>query len=628
MSFWSRVSRIFTVDDSILDERFSLGDRDEDDDREEREEQAADDQGHQSVDDKENEQEKRSNPRDKKTFVKPIPLQELKQQELDKKVKKREKERQRTNEDEDSHIPEELYCNLQENRKTIEAIFRLPRNKDVVVREFTIASGSIRCFAVFVDGLSDKKVINFHLLEPLMVLSNIAEESSAEDKFKRVKEELLPSNQVSESSKWVDVKNGILAGSTAVFIDGVNKAIVMETKGWEHRSVSQARTESVVIGPQDAFTENFRANTGLVRARLRSERLVTEMMQVGKLGITDVAIMYIDGLTNPKLVREVKRRIKAIDVDFIQDSGILGQFIEDSPINIVPKIMLTERPDRVASFLVEGHVAIFVGQSPFVLIVPALFWSMLHTSEDAFIRWPLGTFSRLIRFVSLVFALLLPSFYIALTNYHPEMIPTDLMLAISASRERVPFPVVFEVLLMELSLEFIREAGIRIPSVIGPTIGIVGALILGQAAVQAGIISPLLVVAVAVTALASFTIPNQIFAFSVRVLRFMYLMLAAVYGFYGVALGVMVSVMFLSTIYSFGVPYLSPITPYRRSSADVVIRGKVMDQKTRNWALRPLDTRRQGEYSRPWDPMEHDSKEARRASEKKNTPNRNQGDES
>jgi spore germination protein KA len=620
MSFWSKWSRIFTVDDTILNERFSLGDRGDDESAEEPKGEADKPLVENVSAGTGPTNDKHGDVKEKKGFVKPIPLQELKQQEQDKKTRKREKEQQKKERDGDSRLPDELYDNLQENRHMIASLFRMPRNADIIIRDFTIASGLIHGFAVFMEGLSDKTIINTHILQPLMLLSNIAKESSAEDRLKRVKEELLPGNQVMEYDKWKDVKNNILAGSTVVFIDGVNQALVVETKGWEHRSVGLSRTESVVRGPQDAFTENFRSNTGLVRSRLRSERLVTEMLQVGKLGTTDVAVMYIDGLTNPRLVQEVKRRIQAIDVDFVQDSGILEQFIEDSPNTLVPKLISTERPDRVASHLVEGHVAIFVGHSPFVLIAPVVFWSLLHTAEDAYLRWPFGTFIRLIRFVSLVCALLLPSIYIAITNYHPEMIPTDLMLAIAASRERVPFSVVIEVILMEFSLELIREAGIRIPSIIGPTIGIVGALILGQAAVQAGIISPLLVIVVAVTALSAFTLPNYTFAFSIRLLRFVFILLAASYGFYGVALGLMSLLMNFATTYSFGVPILSPVSPYCPSSPDVIIRGKVMDQKWRNQALRPLDVRRQTEDTRPWDPGERDSRETREARKAQKDP--------
>ncbi|PWI58099.1 spore germination protein [Sulfoacidibacillus thermotolerans] len=498
-------------------------------------------------------------------------------------------------------LPTHVQYDIQGNRNIVEHIFHMPKNADIVIRNFRIGgSPHLTAFAVFVDGLADKTIINNHILEPLMLLSTLESHSSGIAAMKWIKENLLPGNQVMELKTWKEVTESILAGSTVVFFEGVATALSVETKGWEHRMVGVSQTEAVVRGPHDAFTENFRANTGLVRSRLRSTKLITEITQIGELASTDIAIMYIDGLANERLIAEVKRRIKSIKVDYMPDSGLLEQFMEDDPISVFPRFLSTERPDRVAYGLTEGQVAIFVGQSPYALLAPVLFWSLLHTSEDAYLRWPFGTFIRSIRMLSLVIGLLLPALYIAVTNYHPEMIPTDLMLAVAASRERVPFPVVFEVLIMEFSLELIREAGIRIPSVIGPTIGIVGALILGQAAVAAGIISPLLIIIVAVTALGSFTMPNYNLSFSIRVLRFAFIVVAAFFGFYGITLGLMVLVMHTVSVRSFGVPLLSPIAPWQKSAPDIIARGKVFTMETRPAAFGAQDTKRQERITRPW----------------------------
>ncbi|MHB1683310.1 MAG: spore germination protein [Bacilli bacterium] len=487
------------------------------------------------------------------------------------------------------------------NRKTLDSLFHLPLNADVVVRDFRVGGRRpVAALAVFVDGLVDKNIINMHILEPLMVLTEFENGQGDTEWIDWVQHALLPGNQVMEVSTWKDAVENILSGSTVVFFEGVNTALSVETKGWEHRSVSASQTEAVVRGPHDAFTENFRSNTGLIRSRLRCSNLITEMTQVGALASTDVAVMYIQGVVNPKLIKEVKRRIAAVNVDYLADSGIMEQFIEDDPSGVIPKFLSTERPDRVAQALTEGQFAVFVGHSPYALVAPVLFWSLLQTAEDAYLRWPFGSFIRLIRVTALAIGLLLPALYIAVTNYHPEMIPTDLMLAVAASRERVPFPVVFEVLIMEFSLELIREAGIRIPSVIGPTIGIVGALILGQAAVAAGIISPLLIIVVAVTALGSFTMPNYNLSFTVRVLRFGFIIASSLLGFYGVTLGLMLLIMHAASVRSFGVPILSPIAPRRKSSRDVVLRGQVFTMEDRPSAYMPLDARRQAPITRPW----------------------------
>jgi len=493
-----------------------------------------------------------------------------------------------------------IAVDLDRNEEIVRQTFHLPENKDIVVRAFAVGNErKWRGLAVFVDGMSDKTIINNNILQPLMILSHLVDEEP-ERKLEVVSDTLLPGNQIALSQQWSKVIPGILTGSTAVFIEGCDAALVVETKGWEHRTVGLAQTENVVRGPHDGFTESFRANTALVRSRLRSEHLITEMFSVGNLGRTDIGVMYVHGLTNSAIVEEVRKRIKAVDVDYLADSGVFEQFIEDTPNSMVPQVFSTERPDRIASMLAEGHVAIFVGMSPFVLAVPVTLWTLVHSPEDAYLRAPYGTFLRMLRWLALVVALLTPSFYVAVTNYHPEMIPTDLLLAIAGSREQVPFPVVVEILLMEFAMELIREAGIRIPSVIGPTIGIVGALIIGQAAVQAGVVSPLLVIVIATTALASFTIPNYNLNLAVRILRFVFLVAAAVLGFYGIALLLAAFIVRLSVTKSFGVPFLAPVAPSMDSAPDVLIRGHVFAMNQRPSYLQTQRSWRQQPVTRPW----------------------------
>jgi len=509
-------------------------------------------------------------------------------------------------------MPRLIQHDIASNRLILERLFYLPKNADIVMRDLRVGgTHTVQALVVFVDGLADKTIINNHILQPLMLLSNLQEYSQQSMLIDWVKNALLPGNQVMEFTTWKEAVENILAGSTVLFLEGVNKILTIETKGWEHRMVSQSMTESVVRGPHDSFTESFRANTGLVRARLRSSKLITEMMQVGEVASTDVAVLYMEGITNPQLIAEVIRRIQSIKVDYLPDSGLLEQYLEDKRVAFLPQFLSTERPDRVAAGLSEGQVAIFLGQSPFALLCPVLFWALLQTSEDAYLRWPYGSFIRAIRFISFLFGLLLPALYIAVTNYHPEMIPTDLMLAIASSRERVPFPVVVEILVMEFAIELIREAGIRIPTIIGPTIGIVGALILGQAAVAAGIISPLLIIVVAVTALCSFTMPNYNLSFSVRIMRFGFIIVAATFGFYGIILGWMLLLMHMVTLRSFGVPIMAPVAPRRTSSPDTLFRGAVYEMEDRPQAYWPLRTKRQNSVTRPWDPSTHDSQEAR-----------------
>ncbi|QSO50289.1 spore germination protein [Alicyclobacillus curvatus] len=490
---------------------------------------------------------------------------------------------------------------IKDVRARLNQSFHLPDNKDIVVRDFEIGiKRTWHATLVFVDGLVNTMLINTNLLEPLMVLSHLDDGHETGARMEIILETLLPSNQISVVDKWEEAVAGVLTGSTVLFVEGAEVAVICESKGWEHRTVSTPQTENVVQGPHQAFTENFRANTGLVRSMLRTPDLITETMSIGRLGKTDVAIMYIHGLTNKRLVEEIRRRIKAVDVDYLADVGILSQFIEDNPRVWVPQTLSTERPDRVAQMLTEGYVAVFVGQSSFVLVCPVVIFSLMQAAEDAYLRFPFGSFLRMIRWVALAAALMMPALYVSVTNYHPEMIPTDLMMAIAGSREQVPFPVIVEILLMEMAIELIREAGIRIPSIIGPTIGIVGALIIGQAAVQAGVVSPLLVIVIAVTALASFTIPNYNLQFGIRIMRFAFMFVSALFGFYGLTLAIVVMLARLTIQQSLGVPLFTPAAPKVDSSRDAFLRAPAFTMNQRPLFLYPQKLQKQQPYTRPW----------------------------
>ncbi|HEY3315933.1 MAG TPA: spore germination protein [Bacillota bacterium] len=482
-------------------------------------------------------------------------------------------------------------------------VFHKQDNSDVVIRELEIGTEPpVRAFILYFDGLVVKNAVWEGVLQPLMLLSEIDDIRRRGNLLDSVAKRLVPSDKYETVTDYEAVIAHVLTGETALFVDGEAGALALETKGWEHRSVERAQSEMVVRGPIEGFTEALRSNTALVRRLIKSPDLVVEGLKIGRLSRTDVALMYIKGLTNDKLVTEVRRRIKAIDVDFAPQSGMLEQYIEDFPFAIFPQVTSTERPDRVGAFLSEGNVAILVGDDPWALIAPMTFTTFLHSSEDYYLRWPYANFLRILRFVSMLIALFVPAAYIAVTNYHQEMIPTDLLMAIASSRHGVPFPVPVEVILMELSFELIREAGVRIPNVIGPTIGIVGALVLGQAAVAANIVSPILVIIIAVTGLATFAIPNFSASFAVRVLRFPFEIVAAFLGFPGMAAGMLFMALHLASLRSFGVPYLSPVAPRRTPTADVLLRGQLWTMWHRPPFLRQSDQIRQDLIVRKWAP--------------------------
>jgi spore germination protein KA len=394
-----------------------------------------------------------------------------------------------------------------------------------------------------------------------------------------------------------------LDGSSALLIDGSDQALIIETKGWEQRGVDRPTNEPVVRGPQESFVENFRDNTASVRRYIKDPKLVTEIFRVGRRSRTQVAVMYIRDIANVKLVEEVKHRIKSVaeTVDYIPETGTLEEYLEDHPKSLIPQMLSTERPDRLGAYIREGHVGVVMANSPFSLIIPTNFSIFLHSAEDYYLRWPFSNFIRFIRACAIFIALMLPSIYIGIVNYHQEMIPPDLLIAMTAAREAVPFPAIVEILFMEFSFELIREAGVRIPSIIGPTIGIVGALILGQAAVSASVVSPILIIIIAITALASFVVPNYNASFSVRILRFIFIILAGFLGFFGIAFGVFLLILHLVTINSFGIPFMTPIAPYKPKNKDRVIRPRAYDQPYRPLYLRPLDWIRQEKNPRRWD---------------------------
>lgn len=503
----------------------------------------------------------------------------------------------------DNLNPENLLVDakLHINREYIEKIYSLPINKDIIVRDFFIASEPpIKAFAVFLEGLADKTIINEDILKPLMIFSTLKKDTEHADLAEYIKTRVLYGNQVDITEKYKDILDKVNYGGTAVFIEGSPKCLLVETKGWDKRSVGKPETEQVIRGPHEAFNETLRSNTGLIRKGLRNENLITEMFKIGTKNKTDVALMYLKDLVNPNLIEEVRFRLTNIKTDYIGESGILEQFMEDHPYMPIPQFISTERPDRVVSFIVEGKVAILIDNSPNVLVAPVTFFTLLHSAEDYYLRFPYGNFIRYLRAIAVFLALVTPAVYVAITTFHQEMIPTDLILAISAARQTVPFPTIVEVFMMEFAFELIREAGVRVPGVVGNTLGIVGALILGQAAVQAGIVSPILIIIIAITGLASFAIPNYSMAFAVRGIRFIFTALAAVFGFFGISAGFFILLTLLTGIKSFGIPFLAPLGPKTGANPDIVFRGTTWSMEKLPDFMDTQERWRQPDVSRVW----------------------------
>ena len=487
---------------------------------------------------------------------------------------------------------------LQVNLRNIEFEFNSPTNQDVVIREFKVLQQS-NAFIVYIDGMADNNTINDYVLRQL--LEKRSPENDIEtDMVDYVANNLLATNQIVKESEYKEIIKQVLNGLTALFIEDCDQCILIESRGFEKRSVSTPLTEAVVRGPQEAFIENLRTNITLVRRIIRNKNLVTEMLPVGKENNMTCAIVYMNQIANPKIVEEVKRRIRSIDIDFVSTDGALDQLIEDHPYALFPQKLSTERPDRTASFLMEGKVAIICDGTPFASVVPVTFFHMFHTSEDYSLRWQAGTFLRMLRLIAGTLAVLLPGLYVALILYHQEMIPTELLVSLIKARENVPFPLIIELLLMEMSWELIREAGVRVPSVVGQTLGIIGGIILGQAAVAAGLVSPILIIVIAIAGLGNFAIPNFDLSFGIRILRFAFILLGAIAGFYGIAVGVFIFGGLACSMKSFGVPYFSPVAPKTKGSPDLTLRMPTWLQKTRPDAINPQDRQRAGKVVRGW----------------------------
>lgn len=498
---------------------------------------------------------------------------------------------------------DEISSKLSENLKYIKSRFSIPENSDVILREFDIVVRQkvIPAFIVFIDGMTDRKVVNNDILQPLMLLSNLDIKGNEKNVAEYVRSHILPHNQIREVREHNKVIDEVNFGGCGIYIDGVDSAFSADVKGWEHRGVERPNTELVIRGPQEGFNESLRVNTALVRKRLKDERLVVESLEIGLRSKTPSSLLYIKDIVNESLLKEVRRRLKSIKADYVMDTGELEQFIEDSTFLPSPQVIATERPDRTASALSDGRVAIIMNGSPFALIMPVTHTDLFHTPEDINIRFPYTNLLRIIRLIGLFFSLLLPGIYLAITNFHQEMIPTDLLLAIEASREKVPFPSVVEILIMEIAFELIREAGIRIPGPIGPTLGIIGALILGQAAVAANIVSPILIIIVAVTGIGSFALPNFSVAFAFRMLRFAYIFLGAMAGLLGISAGLFIHLMWLASAKSFGVPFFAPFGPKTVGVInDQLTKMPIWMQERRPDFLNTRKSSRQRKVSRAW----------------------------
>jgi spore germination protein len=464
---------------------------------------------------------------------------------------------------------------------------------DLVIREFDIGTDKrTQAALIYLEGMVNTDIlVNQVLKSSMLEIRQVtkSKEPVGKDIFAAVKE-MITASEVAEISQWDRLVSDLLAGRAILLVDGSSQALVIDAIGWQHRGVQQPVAESVIRGARDSFTESVKINITLIRRRLRDPSLKVEMWQLGRRSRTDVALLYIEDIIDPGILDEVRKRLQTIDIDSITESSYVEQLITDAWWSPFSTTQETERPDEVAAGLLEGRFAIICDNSPFVILAPTTINTSMHSPEDYYLSYVLATFFRFIRFVGTFTALTLPALYISLVAYHPEMIPTSLALSIAATRVRIPFPAITEAFILEIALEFLREAGVRLPGPLGQIIGIVGGLVIGDAAVRAGIVSPIMVIVVATAAITSFLIPTYSVVIALRSLRFPLMLLAAFLGIFGVAIGLLAILAHLATLKSFGVSMLYPWSPLRiRELQDTIIRFPIIAMRYRPGYLRPQD---------------------------------------
>ena len=545
-------------------------------------------------------------------------------------------------------IDKKVNTSLQENFEFMQSKFNTLISSDVIIRKFSLIckNQKYRAFLIFIDGMADSVNINHFVLKPLMQRNqnntyisqnknqNNNQTQSSQNKNKPQKNStntpqinptknsqlnhpqtpqpnsttfanyiynrLIPYNNLSQEIEFEKIISDINSGNCVLFVDTLNIAFDIDAKGFKQRSIDRPQIENVIKGPQEAFVENIRTNTSLLRRLVNNQNLIIENVEIGELSKTKCALCYMQNIANGDLIAEAKFRLNNISIDSLISSGELEQLIQDGPSAGIPQILSTERPDKCVKAMYQGRAVILVNGNPYALIIPSVMTDFLASPEDSNLVPLFANFLKAIRLIAFIITLLLPGMYIAVTNFHQELFPTELLFSILVARENVPFPIIFELLLMEISFELIREGGLRTPSAIGSTLGIVGALILGDAAVAANVVSPILIIVVAITGLSSFVIPNFSFGFHLRVYRFIFTILGYICGFLGIGIGIYVYLATICSIKCFGVAYVSPISPNISGFSLKYFVPPFWKQEYRNDFLAPKKQVAQDKYSMHW----------------------------
>lgn len=474
--------------------------------------------------------------------------------------------------------------------KTIEE--KYGKSSDIVSRKIKVGRKEI--MYIYLESVSSDDKISDFLMKDLSSYIKNNKISLFDNLFKSLQNTIFNSH-LKTIDNYEDIYYYLASGYTVIFINGEKKAIAIETKNELDRGVTESTSESVIRGPKDSFTENNAINLGLIRKRIKDPNLWFDETVIGKRTRTKVTIAFINDIVDEKNVKQIKQKLQNIDIDGILDGGSVRELIMTKQKSSFPKFKSTERPDLACKSLLEGKIVILIENSPFILITPGLFVDFLHSAEDEYQKSINTNFTRILRTIAFILTIVTPGFYIAITTFNQQMIPNELLISLSIQREGVPFPTAFEIIILITTFEILRESDIRIPNAMGSAIGIVGALVLGDAAVSAGIISPIVVIIVAITAICGLLYTDIDFVNATRLWRFIFILFSIICGLIGFVIAGIIFITKLCSLEIQGVPYLAPIAPFDRKSQEYAIIRKSKDKvKYRPLFLKIKDKKRAG----------------------------------
>jgi spore germination protein KA len=452
----------------------------------------------------------------------------------------------------------------------------------------------MRIGLIFIDSVTDKEMLRIHVLAPLLKLGDV-QEKHPEKALLCIQSSVISVVNTSIAAGMDEIAEKLIKGYAALFVEKSKNALLIECLKLEKRSIETPENETAVLGSQESFTDNLSTNISLILKRLPDKNLRFEEFTIGRLSHTDVRLVWLEGVANPIVLEEARKRIRAVETDNLGGLGVLSELIEDKPLSLFPKYRQTERPDSAAMALSKGCFCILCNNSPFAFLAPTSLWDNFKTMDDYEERFSTASYLRIVRYVAFMISILISPLYLAFVTYNQPIVPPGLALSIAAGREGVPLPTVMELLLLTFAISIIREAGLRMSGSTGYFIGTLAAVLIGQAIVMAGYVSPSLIIVVAISTIASFAISATTLLYTSRLVNYFLILLAGFFGIFGVINGLIILYWHLASMYSFGVPFLYPVVPFDRNGIkDVFIRFPMKTQKDRMARLSPESRQRTG----------------------------------